>query len=67
MGKLRSSIGISVVLTPLSRISQANHAELASRITPYGHVPMPAGIDLHRAAGLAALNGEVLRQAAAIA
>jgi DHA2 family multidrug resistance protein len=64
---LGSSIGISLVMTLLSRSSQINHAELASRITPYGHVPMPAGIDLHSAAGLAALNGEVSRQAAAIA
>ncbi len=64
---LGSSIGISLVMTLLSRSSQTNHAELASRITPYGHTPIPAAIDLHSAAGLAALNGEVSRQAAAIA
>ena len=64
---LGSSIGISLVMTMLSRGTQTNHAELASRITPYGHTPLPAGIDLHSAAGLAALNGEVSRQAAAIA
>jgi DHA2 family multidrug resistance protein len=62
-----SSIGISLVMTVLSRGSQTNHAELASRITPYGHSPLPAGIDLTSSAGLAALNGEVSRQAAAIA
>ena len=64
---LGSSIGISLVMTVLSRSTQTNHAELASRITPYGHTPMPAGIDLSSIGGLAALNGEVSRQAAAIA
>lgn len=64
---LGSSIGISLVMTLLSRGTQINHAELAERITPFGHTPLPAGIDLHSATGLAALNGEVSRQAAAIA
>jgi DHA2 family multidrug resistance protein len=64
---LGSSIGISLVMTLLSRGTQINHAELAERITPYGHTPLPAGIDLHSVTGLAALNGEVSRQAAAIA
>lgn len=64
---LGSSIGISLVMTMLSRGTQTSHAELASRITPYGHTPLPPGIDLHSGAGLAALNGEVSRQAAAIA
>jgi DHA2 family multidrug resistance protein len=67
MRNLGSSIGISLVMTMLSRGTQTNHAELASRITAYGHTPLPAGIDLHSAAGLTALNGEVSRQAAAIA
>jgi DHA2 family multidrug resistance protein len=67
MRNLGSSIGISLVMTMLSRGTQTNHAELASRITAYGHTPLPAGVDLHSAAGLAALNGEVSRQAAAIA
>ncbi|HET6632653.1 MAG TPA: DHA2 family efflux MFS transporter permease subunit [Rhodanobacteraceae bacterium] len=59
-----SSVGISIVFTLVARNTQINHAEIASRITPYGTVPLPATI--HTPAGLAALNGEVTRQAAAI-
>ena len=62
-----SSIGISLVTTLLSRNTQVNHAELASRLTPYAGVPMPPGWNLADPHSLAAINGEVTRQASAIA
>jgi DHA2 family multidrug resistance protein len=67
MRNIGSSIGISLVMTILSRGTQVNHAELASRITPFGHEPLPAGIDITSTTGLVALNGEISRQASAIA
>jgi DHA2 family multidrug resistance protein len=62
-----SSIGISLVTTLLSRNTQINHAELASAITPYAATPMPSGWNLHDVTSLAAINGEITRQASAIA
>lgn len=62
-----SSIGISLVTTLLSRNTQINHAELAGNITPYGATPLPPGWDLHDPSSLMAINGEVTRQASAIA
>jgi MFS transporter, DHA2 family, multidrug resistance protein len=64
-----SSIGISVVMTLLARSTQANHAELASRIPAFGAEQglLPAAWDPGTAAGAAALNAEVSRQAAVIA
>ncbi len=36
-------------MTILSRSTQVNHAELASRrVTQYGHEPLPAGLDIAR-------------------
>lgn len=62
-----SSVGISVMFTLVARITQINHAEIASRITPFS-LNLPTGaMDLNSAQGLAMLNGEVTRQAAAIA
>ncbi len=67
MRNIGSSVGISMVFTLLARNTQINHAELASRITPYSGLPLPPGFDPSNAASLAALNAEVTRQAAAIA
>ncbi len=63
-----SSVGISIVMTLLSRNTQVNHAEIASRLTPFGDnmAQLPA-IYRSAAGGLSALNGEVTRQAGGIA
>ncbi len=66
MRNLGSSVGVSVATTLLARGIQVNHAEIGARLTPFGN-PLPAGIDVHSVAGLAALDAEVTRQAAAIA
>jgi DHA2 family multidrug resistance protein len=62
-----SSLGISVVFTLLVRWTQINHAEIASRITPYS---LPGGLpemwNTQNTGGLTALNAEITRQAAAI-
>jgi len=68
MRNIGSSVGISIVMTLLSRGTQINHAELAARLTPFD-----SAAALHPQAGLSAaqnlamLNGEVTRQASAIA
>ena len=49
-----------------ARGTQANHAELAERLTPFSTTPMPPMWDPSTVQGLAALNAEVTRQAAAI-
>jgi len=67
MRNIGSSVGISMVFTLLARNTQINHAELASRITPYSGLPLPPGFDPANVQSLAALNAEVTRQAAAIA
>jgi DHA2 family multidrug resistance protein len=64
MRNIGSSVGISIVMTLLSRNTQINHAEIAARLTPFG-TPLPPA--LSGAGGLAALNGEVTRQASGIA
>jgi len=63
-----SSVGISIVMTLLSRNTQLNHAEIASRLTPYGDnmAQLPA-MYAQSTEGLAALNAEVTRQASGIA
>jgi len=62
-----SSIGISIVITLLVRYTQVNHAEIASRITPFeGHGPGVPLWDTQSTHGLIALNAEISRQAAAI-
>src|SRR5262249_32217604 len=65
MRNIGSSVGISIVMTLLSRGTQINHAELAELLTPFS-VGVPAQT-LSAAQNLAALNGEVTRQAATIA
>jgi DHA2 family multidrug resistance protein len=69
MRNIGSSAGISVVMTLLSRNTQVNHAELASRLTPFGDnsAQLSAMLGSNAASGLVALNGEVTRQASAIA
>ena len=68
MRNIGSSVGISIVMTLLSRNTQLNHAEIAARLTPYGDNAAQLAAALgHGAVNLAALNGEVTRQASAIA
>ncbi|MES1151804.1 MAG: DHA2 family efflux MFS transporter permease subunit, partial [Dongia sp.] len=66
-----SSIGISVVTALLSESTQINHAILAEHVTPFNPMmqwpQLPAAWSLDTTAGMAALNGEVTRQAATIA
>jgi DHA2 family multidrug resistance protein len=69
MRNIGSSVGISIVMTLLSRNTQINHAEIASRLTPFNDnaAGTAAMFGMNTASGLAALNGEVTRQASAIA
>ncbi len=62
-----SSVGISIVMTLLSRYTQINHAELAQRLTPFDTGAAQTMAHLPSAANLAMLNAEVTRQASAIA
>lgn len=64
-----SSIGISIVQTLLTQNTQIAHSSLAQYITPYNPLPGAAATfyNPHTAAGLAALNAEVTRQASMIA
>jgi len=61
-----SSVGISIVMTLLVRGTQVNHAEIAARVTAYGYGSLPSPWNPGSSEGLAALNAEVSRQAAAI-
>ena len=69
MRNIGSSVGISIVMTLLSRGTQVNHAEMAARITPFDATATHLGATLHlpQAAGLAALNAQITRQATAVA
>ena len=71
MRNIGSSIGISVVITYLSRNTQANHAAFADSINPFNLAlkqAVEAGVyNLTTPEGLAAINGEVTRQAATLA
>jgi DHA2 family multidrug resistance protein len=64
-----SSVGISIVMTLLARNTQINHAEIASRITPFGDnaQQVASAIGPNGGNGLAMLNAEVTRQASGIA
>jgi DHA2 family multidrug resistance protein len=62
-----SSVGISIMMALLARGTQINHAELASRLTPFDAAVLPHMSGLSMTASLEALNGEVTRQAATIA
>jgi len=63
-----SSVGISIVVTLLSRAGQVNHAEIGARIPAWGAEQglLPALWDPSTASGAALLNAELSRQAAAI-
>ncbi|HWA41899.1 MAG TPA: DHA2 family efflux MFS transporter permease subunit [Hypericibacter adhaerens] len=71
MRNVGSSIGISVVMALLSSNTQINHAEIAQHVTPFGMMMqepwLPAFWSPATQTGVAALNGEVTRQASAIA
>ncbi len=71
MRNLGSSIGISVVITYLAQRTQANHAAFADYINPFNlaiRQAVEAGAySLTTPEGLAAINGEVTRQAAILA
>ena len=62
-----SSVGISIVMTLLSRNTQINHAEIAARLTPFGGNAGQLAASLASGSGVAALNAEVTRQASGIA
>jgi MFS transporter, DHA2 family, multidrug resistance protein len=66
---LGSSIGVSVVTAFLAANTQVVHAALAAHVTPYNATmrALPPMWNLHSAAGIAALNGEITRQAAMVA
>lgn len=66
MRNIGSSVGISIVMTLLSRGTQINHAELVERITPF-NAPVSVLHTLATPMGVATLNAEVTRQASAIA
>jgi DHA2 family multidrug resistance protein len=65
---LGSSIGISVVMTLLSRAMQINHADISARVPAYGAETslLPALWNPSSPTGAAALNAEITRQAAVI-
>ena len=71
MRNIGSSIGISVVITYLSRRTQANHAALADYINPFNLALRQAteagSYSLSSTQGLMALNAEITRQAALLA
>jgi DHA2 family multidrug resistance protein len=67
MRNIGSSVGISIVITLLARGTQINHAEIAARVTPFGAANLTAMPQLSSAINLAMLDGEVTRQASAIA
>jgi DHA2 family multidrug resistance protein len=66
-----ASIGISAVETDLARNIQSNHQAIAADVSPYNAPLLQPGVqafwNIHNAAGLAALDGEVNRQAAEMA
>lgn len=66
-----SSIGISVVITMLSRKTQASHEGLVQSITPFNpglQMAIDKGaIEINSTAGLMALNNELTRQASMLA
>jgi len=63
-----SSVGISMVMTILSRSVQINHAEIGARIPAFGAETglLPALWNPATASGAAMLNNELMRQSAAL-
>lgn len=70
MRNVGSSVGISTAMTIVARMTQINHANFASRVDPTNPIfrpeAMPHGLSLDTPMGLAFLDGEMTRQAAAI-
>ncbi len=71
MRNIGSSIGISIVVMLLAQNTQVNHADIANVMTPFRAMLqspwLPQVWNWHTTSGVAALNGEVTRQAATIA
>ncbi len=71
MRNIGSSIGISLVTFLLTRNTQIMHSELVQHVTPFNEALRQPGVaeiwDLATAAGRAALNAEITRQATIIA
>ncbi|MBU2711077.1 DHA2 family efflux MFS transporter permease subunit [Zooshikella harenae] len=71
MRNIGSSIGISLVITYLAQMMQANHAAFADFINPFNqalkHATEVGKYNLITQQGLMAINGEVSRQAAILA
>jgi DHA2 family multidrug resistance protein len=67
MRNVGSSVGISAVIALLTRNTQIVHAELSQNVTPFNpvfqHPALHRFWDLSSVHGLAAINGEVTRQA----
>ncbi len=63
-----SSVGVSIVMAAFAANTQVAHASIAEHLTPFLRTPvLPHLWNLRSAAGLAALDGEVTRQAAMVA
>lgn len=71
MRNFGSSIGVSLSVAYVVRMTQANHALISEHVSPFNealrHRPLPEAWSMIDPAGLAALNLEATRQAAAIA
>ena len=69
MRNIGSSVGISIVMTLLSRGTQINHAEIGERLSQFDPAAAHLASTLHlpQAAALAVLNAQVTQQASAIA
>ena len=65
-----SGIGVSIVVSVLSRSQSTTHAHLAERVSPYSEAMraplLPDQWDIFSPSGLALLEGEISRQALAI-
>jgi DHA2 family multidrug resistance protein len=71
MRNFGSSIGASLAVAYVVRMTQANHAILSEHVSPFNealrHRPLPEAWSIIDPSGLAALNVETTRQAAAMA
>ncbi|HEV7633133.1 MAG TPA: DHA2 family efflux MFS transporter permease subunit [Steroidobacteraceae bacterium] len=67
MRNIGSSVGISAVVALLTRNTQILHSRLAEHVTPFGDGLSAGTAALSSSAGLAAVNGEVTRQASMLA
>lgn len=70
MRNVGSSVGISTAVAMVARMTQINHADFAARVDPTNPIfrpeAMPHGLGLNSPMGMALLDGEMTRQAAAI-